>query len=186
SAPTYGLANFSRYSRVFSSLKAAASTACSSSRRYRMFTAPSGPITAIPAVGYAKFASPRMCLEDMTQYAPPYALRVMTVSFGTVASQYANSSFAPCLMIPPYSCAVPGRNPGTSSKVTRGTLKQSQNRTNRAPLSDALMSRQPARWAGWLATMPDVPECVPAPPSSSAETSSCVTALMTSGPVTNM
>ena len=78
----------------------------------------------------------------------------MTVSLGTVASQYANSSFAPCLMIPPYSCAVPGRNPGTSSKVTSGTLKQSQNRTNRAPLSDALMSRQPARWAGWLATMP--------------------------------
>ncbi len=33
-------------------------------------------------------------------------------------------------------------------------LKQSQKRTKRAPLSEALMSRQPARWAGWLATMP--------------------------------
>jgi hypothetical protein len=30
-----------------------------------------------------------MCFEDMTSYAPPYALRVITVSFGTVASQYA-------------------------------------------------------------------------------------------------
>lgn len=48
---------------------------------------PFGPITAISAVGQAKFTSPRMCLDDMTQYAPPYALRVMTVSFGTVASQ---------------------------------------------------------------------------------------------------
>ena len=33
---------------------------------------------------------------------------------------------------------------------------------------------------------PDVVPCVSAPPSSSAVTVSCVTALMTSGPVTNM
>ena len=33
-------------------------------------------------------------------------------------------------------------------------LKQSQKRTKRAPLTEALMSRQPARCAGWLATMP--------------------------------
>ena len=52
-----------------------------------MFTAPSGPITAISAVGHARFRSPRMCLLFITQYAPPYALRVMTVIFGTVASQ---------------------------------------------------------------------------------------------------
>ena len=60
-----------------------------------MFTAPSGPITAISALGHAKFTSVRMCLLDMTQYAPPYAFRVITVSFGTVASANANSSFAP-------------------------------------------------------------------------------------------
>src|SRR5256885_7158860 len=42
-----------------------------------------------------------MCLEFITSYAPPYALRVITVSLGTVASQYAYSSLAPCLMIPP-------------------------------------------------------------------------------------
>ena len=57
-------------------------------------------------------------------------------------------------MMPPYSCAVPGRNPGTSSNVTSGMLKQSQNRTKRAPLSEAAMSRHPARCAGWFATTP--------------------------------
>ena len=40
-----------------------------------------------PAVGQARFTSPRMCLLLMTSYAPPYALRVMTVTLGTVASQ---------------------------------------------------------------------------------------------------
>ena len=53
-----------------------------------------------------------MCLLDMTQYAPPYALRVITVTFGTVASANANSSLAPCRMMPPYSCTVPGQEPG--------------------------------------------------------------------------
>ena len=60
-----------------------------------MFTAPSGPITAISAIGQAKFASVRMCFEAITQYAPPYALRVITVIFGTVASANAYSNFAP-------------------------------------------------------------------------------------------
>ena len=54
-----------------------------------MFTAPSGPITATSAVGQATLTSARMCFELMTSYAPPYALRVITVSFGTVASAYA-------------------------------------------------------------------------------------------------
>ena len=80
----------------------------------------------------------------------------MTVTFGTVASQKANRSFAPCLMMPPYSCAVPGRNPGTSTKVMIGMLKQSQNRTNRAALVDEAMSRHPASTIGWLATTPTV------------------------------
>ena len=31
-------------------------------------------------------------------------------------------------MTPPYSCAVPGKKPGTSTKVTTGILKQSQKR----------------------------------------------------------
>ena len=57
-------------------------------------------------------------------------------------------------MMPPYSCTVPGRNPGTSSNVTSGMLNASQKRTKRAPFTEALMSSVPARYAGWLATMP--------------------------------
>ncbi len=72
----------------------------------------------------------------------------MTVSFGTVASAKAYSSFDPWRMIPPHSCAVPGKNPGTSTNVSSGMLKQSQKRTKRAAFTDASMSRQPARCAG--------------------------------------
>jgi hypothetical protein len=50
--------------------------------------------------------------------------------------------------------AVPGRKPGTSTKVTSGMLKASQKRTKRAALTEASMSRQPASTSGWLATMP--------------------------------
>src|ERR1019366_9356105 len=78
----------------------------------------------------------------------------MTVILGTVASEKAYINFAPWVMMPPYSCWVPGRKPGTSSKVISGMLKQSQKRTKRAPLMLALMSSTPARKLGWLATMP--------------------------------
>ena len=57
-------------------------------------------------------------------------------------------------MIPPCSWSTPGRNPGTSTKVTSGTLKQSQVRTNRAALVDASMSSAPASTAGCWATIP--------------------------------
>src|SRR2546422_155371 len=57
-------------------------------------------------------------------------------------------------MIPPCSCATPGRKPGTSSNVTSGMLNASQNRMNRAPLSEALISSTPASAAGWFATTP--------------------------------
>ena len=63
------------------------------SRLYTMSTAPSGPITAISAEGHAKLASVRICFEAITQYAPPYALRVITVIFGTVASANAIQQF---------------------------------------------------------------------------------------------
>src|SRR3546814_6989865 len=59
-------------------------------------------------------------------------------------------------MMPLNSCAVPGRKPGTSTKVTMGMLKQSQNLTKRAALIDEAMSRQPASTIGWLATKPTV------------------------------
>ena len=45
-----------------------------------------------------------------------------------------------------------------------GMLKQSQVRTNRAAFSEALMSRQPANWVGWLATMPTGAAVDPAEP----------------------
>ena len=67
-------------------------------------------------------------------------------------------------MIPPYSCAVPGMKPGTSTKVMIGMLKASQKRTKRAALVEELMSRQPARTIGWLATMPTVEPCIRARP----------------------
>ena len=35
------------------------------------FDRPSGPMTAISAVGHARFKSLRICLDDITQYAPP-------------------------------------------------------------------------------------------------------------------
>ena len=59
-------------------------------------------------------------------------------------------------MMPPYSWLVPGMKPGTSTKVTTGMLKASQNRTKRAALMLLLMSRQPASTSGLLATMPTV------------------------------
>ena len=39
----------------------------------------------------------------------------------------------------------PGKNPGTSTKVTRGILKASQNLTNLAPLTDELISKHPSQ-----------------------------------------
>ncbi len=67
------------------------------------------------------------------------------MTFGTVASANAKSSFAPCLMMPPYSWSVPGKKPGTSTNVTSGMLKQSQKRTKRAAFIEASMSSTPAR-----------------------------------------
>ena len=57
-------------------------------------------------------------------------------------------------MMPPHSWRVPGRKPGTSSKVTSGMLKQSQKRTKRAALTEESMSSTPASTLGWLPTMP--------------------------------
>ena len=66
-AAMYGLANCASYSAT--SRRAASATGSSASAiwsRKMMLTAPSAPITAISAVGHAKFMSPRMCLLLMT------------------------------------------------------------------------------------------------------------------------
>src|SRR6266508_3404004 len=57
-------------------------------------------------------------------------------------------------MIPPHSCAVPGRKPGTSTNVSIGRLNASHVRTNRAALFDASMSSTPASELGWFPTTP--------------------------------
>ena len=58
--------------------------------------------------------------------------------------------------IVPVTFHVPGRKPGTSTKVTIGMLKQSQKRTKRAALRLASESSTPASTIGWLATKPTV------------------------------
>ena len=59
-------------------------------------------------------------------------------------------------MIPPYSWDTPGKNPGTSTRVTIGILKASQKRTNLAAFLEESISRPPARYKGWFATIPTV------------------------------
>ncbi len=51
-------------------------------------------------------------------------------------------------MIPPYSCSTPGKNPGTSTKFKSGILKASQVLINLAALSEAFISKQPAKILG--------------------------------------
>ena len=46
--------------------------------------------------------------------------------------------------------ALPGRKPGTSTRVMIGMLKASQNRTNRPALIEALISRHPAATFGFF------------------------------------
>ncbi len=59
-------------------------------------------------------------------------------------------------MTPAYSCVVPGRKPGTSTKVRIGISKASQKRTKRAALRAESMSSTPASTIGWFATTPTV------------------------------
>ena len=58
-------------------------------------------------------------------------------------------------MIPPHSCEVPGRKPGTSVNVISGMLNASQKRTNRAAFSEDSMSSTPGEVLGLVADDPD-------------------------------
>ncbi len=87
-------------------------------------------------------------------YAPPYALRVTSVTRGTLASANACSSFAPRRITPPHSCATPGRYPGTSATTSSGRPYASHIRTKRDPFSALSESRQPPLRSGLLATTP--------------------------------
>ena len=56
----------------------------------------------------------------------------------------------------PTSCAVPGRKPGTSQKVTIGMFERvARVRTNRAPLAEESMSSTPASCDRLVADDPD-------------------------------
>ena len=58
-------------------------------------------------------------------------------------------------MMPSHSWPVPGRKPGTSTKVSTGMLKASQVRTKRAAFSEAAMSRLPAKCMRLVGDHPD-------------------------------
>ena len=68
-------------------------------------------------------------------YAPPYALRVTSVTRGTTASANACSSFAPRRTTPSHSWPDAGQVAGTSTSTTSGTPNASHIRTNRAAFS---------------------------------------------------
>ena len=63
------------------------SFAASISLRKTISAAPSAPMTAISAVGQATTRSAPRSLPHIARYAPPYALRRITVIFGTVAAE---------------------------------------------------------------------------------------------------
>ena len=74
-----------------------------------------------------------------------YLMGDVAIAVNMVDNQVqAQSSFAPWSITALYSCPVPGRKPGTSTRLTMGILKQSQKRTKRAALREALQSSTPA------------------------------------------
>src|SRR5574338_1215205 len=103
--------------------------------------------------------SVRKFLLPIAMYAPPYALPMTSVIFGTVASQYAYKSLLPCRIIPLCSWFVPGMYPGVSTNVMIGMLNASQYLMNLAALFEESMSSAPARYIGWFATIPTVLPC---------------------------
>ena len=74
-----------------------------------MPTAASALITATSASGQAKTAVAPSEREFMAMYAPPYDLRVTSVTRGTAASAKACSSLAPRRITPSHSWPTPGR-----------------------------------------------------------------------------
>ena len=85
-AATRGFENVRWYSATRLRSSASGSSALSISLRFSTRTAPSAPITAISAVGQAQARSAPIALAHIARKAPPYALRITTVSFGTVAA----------------------------------------------------------------------------------------------------
>ena len=72
-------------------------------------------------------------------------MRTTTQIFGTVASAIAAIIFAPCLMMPCRSTAVPTMKPGTSARNSSGIPNASQVWMNRAALSAESTNSTPPR-----------------------------------------
>src|SRR6058998_1333195 len=72
---------------------------------------------------------------------------MITVTFGTVASEVAYSIFAPWRMMPSFSTWEPTRKPGTSIRYTSGTLKASHMRMKGAALLHRLVGHHTHRVA---------------------------------------
>ena len=88
-------------------------------------------------------------------YRPaPYALRTITDSFGTVASDTAVIILAPWRMMPWRSTSVPTMKPGTSARNTSGMPYASQHQMKRAALSAESTNSAPPLCTGLLATTP--------------------------------
>src|SRR3954468_19788703 len=77
-------------------------------------------------------------------------------------------------MMPFHSWSVPGRKPGTSTKVRIGRLNASQVRTKRAAFSDASMSSVPANCIGWVRDHPDRAAPAPAEADDQVRGEQCV------------
>ena len=94
-----------------------------------------------------------MSFEPMPVYAPPYDLR-MTVTSGRWPPSRrralrAVADDAAVLLLHP------GRNPGTSTKVTQRDVEGVAEPDEPAALIEALMSMAPERTEGWLRDDPD-------------------------------
>src|SRR3954463_3689602 len=111
-------------------------------------------MTAIEAVGSARQQSGSNAGPAIAYRPAPYALRTITDSLGTVASETAEIIFAPWRMIPWRSTWVPIMNPGTSARNSSGMLKALQVQMKRAALSAESTNRTPPLTFGWLATIP--------------------------------
>ena len=122
--------------------------------KYTAFTAGSGPITAMRAVGRAMVASGSNPGPAIAYSPAPYAFRTTTQNFGTVASDTAVINLAPWRMMPWRSTLDPTMKPGTSARNTSGMLNASHSHTNRATLSEESTNSTPPLCTGWLATTP--------------------------------
>ena len=119
-----------------------------------MLTAPSGPMTAISAVGQARLRSPRMCLLLMTSVGA-------AIGFARDHGQLGHGRFAvgieqlgagaddPAMFLDGAGQEARHIHEGDDRHV-----EASQKRMKRAAFSLALISSTPARTTGWLATMP--------------------------------